>query len=165
VQSPDPKTKKRLKRWKEVKGATNNPYSQSNHKHYVQVSLDKSPLSASQQHVSVKLQSPPDSLQPSVVPLEHPFDSNRSLVILLITIKDSEMVFFPASTLGGQKHPHESNHSNSDKETTTSLTLQGTGPSSGKLAIVSLSHATDKSVRWIDVRKKKGKKHPIRSTQ
>jgi hypothetical protein len=66
---------------------------------------------------------------------------------------------------GTQKHPHESENSDSDKEAPLDSTTQDYGTSSDHLALVVKVVEPVISSGWIDVRKNKGRKDPHRPTQ
>ena len=79
--------------------------------------------------------------------------------------KDNEMAIIPSTLPRGQKQPHESDHGESDKETTPALDPLHSDLLSQLSSFVASTLAKVDSTSWINVQKKKGKKDPTRSTQ
>lgn len=95
----------------------------------------------------------------------HLLDSFHPTEIMSTLAEYNKIALIPTTLPRGQKWPHESNHSDSDKESTHVLDLQHSGLISKPSSFVTSAHAKVNSARWIDVRKKKGKKEPTTSTQ
>jgi hypothetical protein len=95
------------------------------------------------------------TLNPAVQPLHTPLEKDES----------NDMIMATTPLSGTQKRPHESDNSDSDKEAPLASAAQDSGISSDHLALVAKVVEPISSSGWIDVRKKKGRKDPLRSTQ
>jgi hypothetical protein len=106
----------------------------------------------------VSTQNPEDSeamiSTPAINSLHPPHEKGETIDTIMITVS------LPVT----QKRPHESENSNSDKETQLNSASQDYGTSSDHLALVVKVVEPTISSCWIDVRKKKGRKDPHRST-
>ena len=92
--------------------------------------------------------------------ITHPISSVQPFEAMPTLAKESEMYIIPTMLLGGQKWPCESDHSESDKDSSHVLDPQHSNLLSRFPSFASLAHAKVDSIWWIDVWKKKGKKYP-----
>jgi len=95
------------------------------------------------------------TLNPAIHPFHTPLEKDESNDIIMATAP-------PSWT---QKHPHESDNSDSDKEAPFASAAQDSGISSDHMALVAKVVEPINSSGWIDVRKKKGRKDPLWPTQ
>jgi hypothetical protein len=165
--------RKRANGWQGPKSHKSRPNPSSDNKQHHKAAPTPSPSSLPSQAPSFSQQPTLDPKNQPAASIQNPEDSE--VMISTPAIKSLhpphekgetiDTIMITASLPVTQKRPHESDNSDSDKETQLNSAAQDHGTSSDHLALVVKAVEPTSSSGWIDVRKKKGRKDPHQSTQ
>jgi hypothetical protein len=165
--------RKRANGWQGPKSHKSRPNPSSDNKQHHKAAPTPSPSSLPSQAPSFSQQPTLDPKNQPAASIQNPEDSEvmistpatKSLHPPHEKGETIDTIMITASLPVTQKRPHESDNSDSDKETQLNSAAQDHGTSSDHLALVVKTVEPTSSSGWIDVRKKKGRKDPHHSTQ